>query len=187
MKRPTPFSVRQYNYIENFLNFMGNYREVLSAIWENFRVVLFVIFGLRGGNCSIVCLWLYAGCGICHSPKVKNRSIYQGLPYNCKKTAKQDREGRIHYSEEELIRYMAVSPMMGRRLFPYAENGEHQILLGNRRENRGFSVEKLRSVIQRVMSMALLVLMYTQLDGRFGGRVPMLVFYFYGGSIFLPD
>lgn len=84
-----------------------------------------------------------------------------------KKTAKQDREGRIHYSEEELIRYMAVSPMMGRRLFPYAENGEHQILLGNRRENRGFSVEKLRSVIQGVMSMALLVLMYTQLDGRF--------------------
>ena len=147
MKRPTPFSVRQYNYIENFLNFMGNYREVLSAIWENFRVVLFVLFGLRGGNCSIVCLWLYAGCGICHSPKVKNRSIYQGLPYNCKKTAKQDREGRIHYSEEELIRYMAVSPMMGRRLLPYAENGEHQLLLGNRRENRGFSVEKLRSVI----------------------------------------
>ena len=48
--------------------------------------------------------------------------------------------------------------MMGRRLLPYAENGEHQLLLGNRRENRGFSV----------MSMALLVLMYTQLDGRFG-------------------
>ena len=42
---------------------------------------------------------------------------------------------------------MAVSPMMGRRLLPYAENGEHQLLLGNRRENRGFSVEKLRSVI----------------------------------------
>ena len=82
---------------------------------------------------------------------------------------------------------MAVSPMMGRRLFPYAENGEHQILLGNRRENRGFSVEKLRAVIQGVMSMALLVLMYTQLDGRFGGRVPMMVFYFYGGSVFLPD
>ena len=37
--------------------------------------------------------------------------------------------------------------MMGRRLLPYAENGEHQLLLGNRRENRGFSVEKLRSVI----------------------------------------
>lgn len=35
--------------------------------------------------------------------------------------------------------------MMGRRLLPYAENGEHQLLLGNRRENRGFSVEKLRS------------------------------------------
>ena len=30
--------------------------------------------------------------------------------------------------------------MMGRRLLPYAENGEHQLLLG-------FSVEKLRSVI----------------------------------------
>ena len=82
---------------------------------------------------------------------------------------------------------MAVSPMMGRRLFPYAENGEHQILLGNRRENRGFSVEKLRSVIQGVMSMAFLVLMYTQLDGRFGGRVPIIVFYFDGGSVFLPD
>ena len=58
--------------------------------------------------------------------------------------------------------------MMGRRLLPYAENGEHQLLLGNRRENRGFSVEKLRSVIPGGMSMALLVLMYTQLDGRFG-------------------
>lgn len=117
-------------------------------------------------------------------PKLRIASFIKVYLTIVKKTAKQDREGRIHYSEEELIRYMAVSPMKGRRLFPYAENGEHQILLGNRRENRGFSVEKLRSVIQRVMSMALLVLMYTQLDGRFGGRVPMLVFYFYGGSVF---
>lgn len=58
--------------------------------------------------------------------------------------------------------------MMGRRLLPYAENGEHQLLLGNRRENRGFSVENSGPLYRGVMSMALLVLMYTQLDGRFG-------------------
>ena len=80
-------------------------------------------------------------------PKLRIAAFIKVYLTIVKKTAKQDREGRIHYSEEELIRYMAVSPMMGRRLFPYAENGEHQILLGNRRENRGFSVEKLRSVI----------------------------------------
>lgn len=102
-----------------------------------------------------------------------------------KKTAKQGHGGRIHYSEEELVRYMAVSHMTGRRLFTYAGNGEHRVLLVNRMENRDFSMEKLRSVIQGVMSMALLVLMYTQLDGRFGGKVPMPVFYFYGGSVFL--
>lgn len=74
-------------------------------------------------------------------PKLRIAAFIKVYLTIVKKTAKQDREGRIHYSEEELIRYMAVSPMMGRRLFPYAENGEHQILLGNRRENRGFSVE----------------------------------------------
>lgn len=102
-----------------------------------------------------------------------------------KKTAKQGCGGRLHYSEEELVRYMAVSHMMGGRLFTYAGYGEHRVLLVNRRENRGFSMEKLWSVIQGVMSMALLVLMYTQMEGQFGGRVPMPVFYFYGGSVFL--
>lgn len=102
-----------------------------------------------------------------------------------KKTAKQGRGGRIYYSEEELARYMAVSQMMGSRLFTYAGKGEHQVLLTNRREKRGFSMEKFRSVIQGAMSMALLVLMYTQMEEQFGGRVPMSVFYFYGGSVFI--
>lgn len=39
------------------------------------------------------------------------------------------------------------------------------------------------SVIQGVMSMTLPVLVYTQLEGRFGGRVPMVVVYFYGGCV----
>ena len=94
-------------------------------------------------------------------------------------------------NEDSVIDELKVVPFSydsqsGRR-FTYAGNGEHRVLLVNRMEKRGFSKEKLRSVIQGVMSMALLVLMYTQLDGRFGGKVPMPVFYFYGGSVFLPD
>ena len=99
---------------------------------------------------GIVPLFAYGytlAAGYVIRPKLRIAAFIKVYLTIVKKTAKQDREGRIHYSEEELIRYMAVSPMMGRRLFPYAENGEHQILLGNRRENRGFSVEKLRSVI----------------------------------------
>lgn len=101
------------------------------------------------------------------------------------KTAKLGRGGRIHYSEEELVRYMAVSQMMGSRLFTYAGKGDHQVLFVNKRGKRGFSMEKLRSAIQDAMSMALLVLMYTQMEEQFGGRVPMSVFYFYGISVFI--
>lgn len=54
------------------------------------------------------------------------------------------------------------------RSFERFQYYEYESVSKNPRENRGFSVEKLRSVIQGVMSMAFLVLMYTQLDGRFG-------------------
>lgn len=102
-----------------------------------------------------------------------------------KKTAKQGRGGRIHYSEEELVRYMAINRELGIRLFSYAGNGENRPLFINIRENRVFSLGKLWGIMKDGMSVALLVLMYTQLKGQFGGRIPMQVFYFYGGSVFL--
>lgn len=183
----------------------GKVRNQRAAVWT--ALVLSIVFmtvsctaafyfyGSYGGlwvrGIQLFSLFLFltagftavAGKSFCEKSKkwMREFSLYFALPDNITTLLQ-----KLIASEDSVIDELNAIPFsydgQSGRLFTYAENGEHQAPLVNRREKRGFSMEKLRAVIQGVMSMALLALMHTQIEEQFGGGVPILVFYFYGGS-----
>lgn len=102
-----------------------------------------------------------------------------------KKRAKQGRGGRIHYSDEELTRWLVVKREIGRRLLTWSQMQEEQPVLPRVSVRKGLFGKRVKSVIQALVSLGLMAVMFLLLNCRIAVQMPAAVMISYGITVCL--